>query len=45
MYISDIENGKRIPIKGKAIKAYAKYFNVEYRDLINVAVTDRLERE
>lgn len=40
MYISDIENGKRIPLKGSALSSLASFYNLSLFQLIDLAYND-----
>ena len=42
IFISDLENGKRIPIKGEALKTLASFFNLDYLELLDIAKTSKL---
>lgn len=43
MYIIDLENGKRIPQKGKALDALSEYFNVPLEQIKTLAALSKSE--
>jgi len=45
MFISDIENGKRIPINSEVLKRMANLFNVDYQELHDTAMLTKASQD
>lgn len=41
MFVSDVENGKRVPVKGEGIERLAEYFGVDFDEMERVALVSK----
>lgn len=45
MFVSEIEHGKKIPIKGGALKEIAKFFKIDFEELQKLAYETKLMKD
>lgn len=45
MFLSELESGKKIPTKGKALETIADFYKISYQELLAIAMTSKAEKE